>query len=88
MALGEGVTVGVGLGVAVGEAVGLGVGFVAGLLNAPPSTRAAEITTIAAIITPNMMRFFWFLALVCGLFLPHSGFSVFFRNLRERGMPN
>ena len=91
-----GVALGVGMGVAVGLVdadgllegllVGLGDGLVEGLFKAPLSRRTAEIATAAITMTPNAISIFLFLALVCGLFLPHSGLSLFFRYLRERGI--
>jgi hypothetical protein len=78
-----GVALGVGIGVAVGlveadgllEGVldGLGEGVVEGLFKAPLSKKAAEIATATITMTPNAIRIFLFLALVFGLFLPHSG---------------
>ena len=78
--------VGVATGVAVGLADGDGDGLVEELLKAPPTTRKAETTTAATTIMPTIIIIFLFLALVCGLFLPHSGLLLFFRDLRERGM--
>ena len=77
-------------GVAVGET--LGDGLLEGFENKVfwPKTTNAEIATAATMINPTAMSIFLFFALVCGLFLPHSGLTWFwlFRNLRERCMPN
>lgn len=76
---GERVTTGVGDGEGVG--VGAGPANKLGL-----STTNAEITTMTTTRMPIIISILRFFALVCGLFLPHSGLSWFLRNLRERGM--
>ena len=65
-----------GLLVEVGVTDGLGDGVAEGTANKPvPNTRNAPRTTAAATTTPATIIIFLFFALVCGLFLPHSGLA-------------
>ena len=65
------VTVGAGVNDGLGESAG--VGLVEGAENKQFGniTKNTEIRTAATAIIPNKIVNFLFLALVCGLFLPH-----------------
>jgi hypothetical protein len=74
-----GVAVGVGEAEAVsdGDADGVGAELLVGVANKVfwPKTTNAEMAMTATTIIPAVMSIFLFLALVWGLFLPHSGLT-------------